>query len=76
MLPAWNAGCQCSSVVEQRFRKPSVVGSNPTIGSKPKPLNTRRLQFSKLQGRQKVLALLGHFWYKNAPENSLCETEF
>ena len=27
------AKCQCSSVVEQRFRKPSVVGSIPTIGS-------------------------------------------
>lgn len=24
---------QCSSVVEQRFRKPSVAGSNPAIGS-------------------------------------------
>src|SRR5258708_2240013 len=26
-------GCQCSSVVEQRFRKPSVAGSIPAIGS-------------------------------------------
>ena len=25
--------CQCSSVVEQRFRKPSVAGSIPAIGS-------------------------------------------
>ena len=25
--------CQLSSVVEQRFCKPSVVGSNPTAGS-------------------------------------------
>jgi hypothetical protein len=25
--------CQFSSVVEQRFCKPSVVGSNPTTGS-------------------------------------------
>ena len=25
--------CQCSSGVEQRFRKPPVVGSNPTAGS-------------------------------------------
>ena len=24
---------QCSSAVEQRFRKPSVIGSNPIIGS-------------------------------------------
>jgi hypothetical protein len=27
--------CQCSSVVEQRFRKPSVAGSIPAIGSIP-----------------------------------------
>jgi hypothetical protein len=26
-------GRQCSSVVEQRFRKPSVAGSIPAIGS-------------------------------------------
>src|SRR5437870_13065896 len=25
--------CRCSSVVEQRFCKPPVVGSSPTIGS-------------------------------------------
>ena len=29
------AGCQCSSAVEQRFRKPSVAGSIPAIGSTP-----------------------------------------
>jgi hypothetical protein len=28
-----NFGRQCSSVVEQRFRKPSVAGSIPAIGS-------------------------------------------
>src|SRR5882724_229678 len=28
------AGSQCSSAVEQRFRKPSVAGSIPAIGSK------------------------------------------
>src|ERR1041385_8239545 len=28
-------GCQCSSAVEQRFRKPSVAGSIPAIGSIP-----------------------------------------
>src|SRR5207244_2073282 len=28
--------CQFSSVVEQRFCKPSVVGSNPTTGSSSK----------------------------------------
>ncbi len=27
------AGSQCSSAVEQRFRKPSVAGSIPAIGS-------------------------------------------
>ena len=27
------ADCQCSSGAEQRFRKPPVVGSNPTAGS-------------------------------------------
>ena|GEM_PF-4097586 len=31
---------QLSSVVEQRFCKPSVVGSNPTAGSIPKSLST------------------------------------
>ena len=32
-LPYNEAICQRSSGVEQRFRKPSVVGSNPTAGS-------------------------------------------
>ena len=33
-LTSYNQGvCQCSSGVEQRFRKPPVVGSNPTAGS-------------------------------------------
>ena len=31
-LPYNEASCQRSSGVEQRFRKPSVVGSNPTAG--------------------------------------------
>jgi transcriptional regulator with XRE-family HTH domain len=35
-LTSYNqAKCQCSSGVEQRFRKPPVVGSNPTAGSIP-----------------------------------------
>ena len=32
-MPENQYGCQFSSVVEQRFCKPSVVGSNPTTGS-------------------------------------------
>jgi probable HAF family extracellular repeat protein len=35
-------GGQLSSVVEQRFCKPSVVGSNPTAGSSPKRRRTKR----------------------------------
>jgi hypothetical protein len=30
--------CRRSSAVEQRFRKPQVVGSNPTVGSTPPSL--------------------------------------
>ena len=30
----FDVACWCSSAVEQRFRKPQVVGSNPTASSK------------------------------------------
>lgn len=35
---------QLSSAAEQRFCKPSVVGSNPTAGSIPKQLKINNLQ--------------------------------
>ena len=36
-------GRQCSSAVEQRFRKPSVAGSIPAIGSSPYRLRGKGL---------------------------------
>ena len=39
---------QCSSVVEQRFRKPSVAGSIPAIGSSPQ--DPFRLRLGSIQG--------------------------
>jgi hypothetical protein len=39
---------QCSSVVEQRFRKPSVAGSIPAIGSSFKKRGVFRLAFASL----------------------------
>ena len=37
-------GRQCSSAVEQRFRKPSVAGSIPAIGSSPNWRFSNRLR--------------------------------
>src|SRR5712692_6350669 len=43
--PGWRG--QCSSAVEQRFRKPSVAGSIPAIGSKLLYINSLRSQWQR-----------------------------
>src|SRR5947207_162772 len=45
LLPSWER--QLSSVVEQRFCKPSVVGSNPTAGSSSWCFRIKELQKSE-----------------------------
>ena len=49
-------GSQCSSAVEQRFRKPSVAGSIPAIGSTFNGLCRRKLERSRLELPAKVPA--------------------
>src|SRR6266487_4791033 len=44
--------CRCSSVVEQRFCKPPVVGSSPTIGSHYSTANSLLLFPIPTQKRQ------------------------
>lgn len=47
-------GGQCSSAVEQRFRKPSVAGSIPAIGSIPKLWFSKDWQFQKARCQWKL----------------------
>jgi hypothetical protein len=54
--------CQCSSVVEQRFRKPSVAGSIPAIGSTSNSICCKKLERSRREMPAEVPAKMVLWW--------------